>query len=390
MKRKDLEGFGEVGPRQRALLALKFGAELGERRPRRVPKGRVPRAVQSELLESVAPLLRSLHGVKREAVKAATGVLPTGPIKTAAGLVADVVFSSVARKRTARQALARRRGETLDDLTLRQLAIGLVDPSPVARSCSAYAYWQATGANHVVEPILVKGMDTEDEEEFDVAAHCLAKVAPRKVMRIVESKRAEVGTAGAPRRAQSAAPASMTVLIHGTFAKNQAWYQPGGDFHEYLRSQVYPDLYSNPNDLFRWSGGYSDGARRQAARELDDWCAAHPAGVRRFVAHSHGANVVNLALQRGVDACTVIHLSPPVHPQYMPDMNRISSQRFFTIRPKIDLVVFIDGGNQDYRGTPVAQYERRRRCAFFGHSTSHHPDRWRKRSVPTLVRTVCP
>ena len=35
----------------------------------------------------------------------------------------------------------------------------------------------------------------------------------------------------------------MTVIIHGTFAKNSDWYKPGGDFHQYIKNQVYSDVY---------------------------------------------------------------------------------------------------------------------------------------------------
>ncbi len=208
MKRMDLKGFSEKGPHERALLALTLGAELGERRRRPVARGRVPRPLLTKSLKDVAPLMRSLHGVRRESVVVRPGLLPAGPIRTVVGLVEDVVLSPVARKRMAQRALRRQRGETLDDQALRQLALGLVEPSPVARACSAYAYWQATGATHVVEPILLKCMDTRDEEEFDVATHCLAKVAPKRISRILRSAPAEADLPGGQRRVPSA-PAGL-------------------------------------------------------------------------------------------------------------------------------------------------------------------------------------
>jgi hypothetical protein len=70
-------------------------------------------------------------------------------------------------------------------------------------------------------------------------------------------------------------------------------------------------------------------------------------------------------------------------------MANVSSRRFFTIRPRIDLVVLLDRGQQDYRRTPVRKFEKRKICAFFGHSKSHSKKRWQKKKVSKLVRQVC-
>ena len=75
-----------------------------------------------------------------------------------------------------------------------------------------------------------------------------------------------------------------------------------------------------------------------AARKLVDWCNQHPAQLLRLISHSHGANVANLATGMGLQTCTLIHLSPPVHDRYMPDIARVTSRTFFSIHPTIDLV----------------------------------------------------
>ena len=164
----------------------------------------------------------------------------------------------------------------------------------------------------------------------------------------------------------------------------------GGDFHTYIKRNVYPDVYSG-RDYFFWSGKYSHARRRDAARKLVSWVNDHPAKTLRLIAHSHGANVVNIATRMGLRACTLIHLSPPVRPEYMPDISNVSSSRFFTVRPTIDVVVSIlDGSNQDYRKTPVASHEGRVRCADFGHSSSHYKRRWIQKDIPEKVKQVCP
>ena len=97
-----------------------------------------------------------------------------------------------------------------------------------------------------------------------------------------------------------------------------------------------------------------------------------------------------MATQMNLPACTLIQLSPPVRDWNLPDMQRISSGRFFNLHSRIDLVVKIDGGAQDYIGTSVAAAETRRTVAFSGHSKPHEPDVWKKKDVPPLVKSVCP
>ena len=185
----------------------------------------------------------------------------------------------------------------------------------------------------------------------------------------------------------------MTVLVHGTFAKDESWYQPGGDFHSYIKQNVYPDVYSG-NDFFFWSGRYAlndTGLRRiwtAAANKLVSWINSHPTRKLRLIAHSHGNNVVNIAT-RHIQACSLIQLSPPVRSWNLPDMRNVSSSRLFDIHSTIDLVVVIDGGTQNYKGTAVAANETIRKIAKYGHSDSHDAAKWTKRRVPQLVTTVC-
>jgi hypothetical protein len=50
-----------------------------------------------------------------------------------------------------------------------------------------------------------------------------------------------------------------SLLVHGTWARNDSWWQPGGSLHAYLLPTILPDLYAGA-DRFDWSGGYSDAA----------------------------------------------------------------------------------------------------------------------------------
>ncbi len=383
MHLSEVRRFSNLPSNKRALEALKFGTELKKKRRRPPALGHLPRPLRSEKMGLSGPLLQCLHGVKGVTPARVPGLHRIGTLRTVVGKVVDLVLTPRARKLQSKRALVRGTGETVEHLAVQQLAVAMGDSDPIPRLCATYGYWQSTGATHAVVPILTKGLESKDPEEVDVAAHCLANVKPAALSRLV-------GTAADDQAKPSRRPpvGSMTVIIHGTFARKSKWYRPEGDFHRYIKEKVFPDVYSG-KDYFFWSGRYLHRARKKAARKLVVWCRDHPARLYRFISHSHGANVVNIATRLGLSACTLIHLSPPVHKRYLPRMANVSSRRFFTIRPRIDLVVFLDGGRQDYRRTRVRKFEKRRICAFFGHSKSHDKKRWKKKKVSKLVRQVC-
>ncbi len=377
MKLGDVRNLLHMPPKKRALQCLELGNELQQVRKKAGPKGSLPAPLKRDIVRdsAVAPLIKCLHGIKGSVPQKVKGLRETGRIlKTQAGEVADMVLTPRARKSLIETSLKqRKRDKSVSDLAVRQLALSMLDSDPLARCCAAYAYWQATGTDAAV-PILVSAMDSGDEDERLLAAHSLVKMKKRHANRLQ-------GTAQDDEPQTPAQPLrdSMTVIIHGTFSMNSAWYQPDGDFHEYIRTQVYQDVYSG-QDFFFWSGRYAateNGLRniwRQAARKLASWVNAHPATTLRLIAHSHGNNVVNMATQLGMQSCTLIQLSPPVRRDNLPDMQHVSSGRLFNIHSTVDLVVRLDGGFQTYQGTSVESAERRKKISFFGHSDSHDPD----------------
>ncbi len=391
MKFADVQKLIDMGPRERAAQMLDMGTELHKRLKKPHTERTLPRQMKREsvVLKVAAPIMDRLHGVRTAESGKTRGLKETGRmLKTKAGKVTDLVLTPQARKSFARIAMDPTHDRSVNDLAIRQLCLGLMDSDPLARCCGAYAYWLATGADAAI-PVLKNAIDSEDEEERLVGAHCLAKVRPSRVKKLQ-------GTAQDDRPQTPVNPIqnSMTVIIHGTFAKNATWYQPGGDFHTYIKNEVYPDVYSG-DDFFFWSGRYAltdAGLKRiwvQAAKKLVSWCTSHPARTLRLIAHSHGNNVVNMATHQ-TPTCTLIQLSPPVRGWNLPDISNVSSSSFFNIHSRIDLVVKIDGGAQDYRGTSVASHENRKIISLFGHSDSHDEEKWRNKNVPQLVKTVCP
>lgn len=94
---------------------------------------------------------------------------------------------------------------------------------------------------------------------------------------------------------------SVIVVVHGTFASAERWYQADGDFVQSLRSSYVhlPGTCPQKNAAiisFSWSGGNCSSARIMAAKNLAALIASYPASESVYViAHSHGGNVVSLA-----------------------------------------------------------------------------------------------
>jgi hypothetical protein len=390
MKSTDVQKLVDMGPRERAAQMLDMGSELHKRLKEPYTELALPRQLRRESVvqTAAAPILGRLHGVSAAEPVRTRGITETGrTLMTKAGAVTDLVLTPHARKSFARIAMDRTRDRSVDDLAIRQLGLGMMDSDPLARCCAAYAYWLATGADAAI-PVLANAIDSEDEEERLVGAHCLAKVRPSGVKKLHGNAEDDK-----PQTTVDPIRDSMTVIIHGTFASNSDWYRPGGDFHTYIKKEVYPDVYSG-EDFFSWSGRYSltdPGLKRiwrQGADKLVAWCKSHPAGTLRLIGHSHGNNVVNMASPQ-LPSCVLIQLSPPVRDWNLPDISKVSSGSLFNIHSRIDLVVKIDGGAQDYKGTSVAPHESRRSIAPFGHSASHDQKKWAKKKVPQLVKTLC-
>jgi len=253
MRRADLAQVVDQTPKQRAAQYLSIGSELRHRKKKPDPKTMLPKELRRESVRSTVcePILERMHGIRTADPVRQTGLKWTGRrIATQSGEIDDLVLTQYARKRTARRALNNTHDDSITDTAVRQLAIGMLDNNPVARCCAAYGYWQATGSDSAVA-VLQNAVCSDNEEERIVAAHGLAKVDIRKVRKLQGT--AEDDRPNTP--AQAVRP-SMTVIVHGTFAKNSSWYQPGRDFHRYIKRNVYPDIYSG-DDYFFWSGRYA-------------------------------------------------------------------------------------------------------------------------------------
>jgi hypothetical protein len=86
------------------------------------------------------------------------------------------------------------------------------------------------------------------------------------------------------------------ILVHGTFARDATWCNPGGDFHTELKNRI--DSKKNELISFPWNGRLSAKARLEAAADLSELILEKSEkGKIIIIGHSHGGNIINLASQ---------------------------------------------------------------------------------------------
>jgi hypothetical protein len=86
----------------------------------------------------------------------------------------------------------------------------------------------------------------------------------------------------------------VVILVHGTFAKEEDWYRPGGDFYKELEKRAF--LKKHHLVSFMWSGRLNDKARVKGAESLAKLIVSYPKEEEVIlVGHSHGGNVINFA-----------------------------------------------------------------------------------------------
>ncbi len=123
---------------------------------------------------------------------------------------------------------------------------------------------------------------------------------------------------------------SVFILIHGTWALEETWHMPGGDFFDVLEkncahipAKVIP---------FCWTGRNRHEARVCAAQGLVKLIQSYPSDVSiNIIAHSHGSNVGILASHiLAMDKNNNHHidefyaLGTPINSDYQPDMSIIN------------------------------------------------------------------
>jgi hypothetical protein len=246
-------------------------------------------------------------------------------------------------------------------------------PHELVRVCAAAAYHERSSERDRLASILEQGTRSFDLLVREVAATALAQVAPDNA-RLNELQRSSGHAAGA-------AGADTAMLVHGTWGLDATWWQPGGDFHSYLKT-LRLDLYSQP-DRFAWSGGYSDDARSLGADDLERWVNVHREEGLDLFTHSHGGNVAMLASNRGLRLGELVLLSCPVHVRkYQPAFGQVG--KLVSIRVHLDLVILADRGGQRFKDSRIKENIL---PIWFDHTETHNPEVWKNSTygIPAML-----
>jgi len=184
---------------------------------------------------------------------------------------------------------------------------------------------------------------------------------------------------------------SMAIIIHGTWATSNAWWQPKtGPFWKHIK-RTWPHLYDGPSP-FWWSGANWNRSRLAAAHDLIRWTKLNGVRSLDIIAHSHGGNVCLLAAQLGLQINQLILLGTPIRTQYMLNLSNIGSiKNVFSIG---DLVQ-IPGSLPHRRGegrtlsdsSKVLNYRAMKNHRNWNprHTDLHEPATWRASNLDALL-----
>ena len=257
------------------------------------------------------------------------------------------------------------------DAAAELMEVCLFHPAPLVRAAAAAARLDLLTERWSSVAVLEQSAAQED----DAMARKVAKVALARAFRD-----APVPMADETRLPRQAAPL-YSVIVHGTFAQNDSWWQPGEPLHSYLSANGSPNLYTG-NSPFSWSGAYSATARRLGAARLADWANTHSGGALAHVfAHSHGGSVAMVASQGGLGSIAkLVLLSCPVHQRYSPNFAVVADT--VSVRVKLDLVILADGGRQRFRDPRIRQIVL---PIWFNHFASRDPAVWQTHNIAARI-----
>jgi hypothetical protein len=239
---------------------------------------------------------------------------------------------------------------------------GMQSPHTLVRVAAAAGARETTRLRPRIRQILEEGAVSEDPLVSRLALEALRQIDPKDP----EVQR-QVGRQPISRKTDR--KSNTAAMTHGSWAAEQTWYQPGGDFYQAM-AQNKPGLAVHDSS-FKWSGSYSDAGRRAAALALEKWIGDEGLQQPDFFAHSHGGTVANLATKRGVQFDRLVLLAWPVHSQWMPDFSKVNE--IIDIRVKFDLVITLDRGGQRFPAHPKVQEHRN---GWFDHPAPHQPPYW--------------
>ncbi len=96
---------------------------------------------------------------------------------------------------------------------------------------------------------------------------------------------------------------SLVIVVHGSFANKEPWYQPDGDFFSELEKQA--RMLNHKTIAFCWPGTPTTSTIITSGKNLAQLILSYPPTEQFIVVgHSHGGNVINIASQLLNNAAT--------------------------------------------------------------------------------------
>jgi predicted alpha/beta-hydrolase family hydrolase len=348
---REVEAVDSVAASQAALLLAAREGVLGlsEEEARGLE-------LETAGVEFDLPALRPLARERRMRVEEATRPLRMSPEELRA--------EPPARVQEAMAGTVQRLYRAPDTATAAALfEAGMQSPHPLVRVASAAGARETTRLRNEIRGIL----HAEIDSPIPVVA-TLARAVMGQIREDDEALRAHVAPAPTPESRDR--ESSTAVLTHGTWAADETWYRPGGDFYTALAA-ARPDLQVYERS-FTWSGAYTDVARRRAAAQLRRWIADEGLATPDLIAHSHGGTVAHLATRDGEELGRLVLLAWPVHPEWYPDPARVG--RVVDVRVRLDLVIMADRGGQRMARAPFPVESHVN--GWFDHTAVHDPGYW--------------
>jgi pimeloyl-ACP methyl ester carboxylesterase len=189
--------------------------------------------------------------------------------------------------------------------------------------------------------------------------------------------------------------ASLTTIIHGTWAEDEHWWRWPSDFPRYIDS-ITGDFYKGESP-FRWSGGNTPEGRHEGSKSLIRWLKAHPAEKVTLIAHSHGGNVVfkatEIAAPGEIQIARLVLLGTPIRDDYAPNLSAIG--KIHNIYSEDDIVQLLgtwtpgleNHARGDGRTLPEATENKRVRTKTDNpHSELHTVELWRRERLADILR----
>ncbi len=349
----------EVAASQAALLLILRAGVLG-----------VTPAAKESMMRDVngefpTPALEGLRRARRMSVAEATGYL-------------DVSASELQQQEGPNlQERMARIVKTLYEKPSIEVAASLFEaamysPHPLVAAAAAAGASETTRLRGVIRDTLTASAQSVDPLTARVAQTALSKIEPEnpEIQKRVVSR---PESSGRDRKSETA------VVTHGTFAADNGWYQPDGDFYVALDTNR-PDWHLH-DQSFRWTGAWSDSARQADAVLLNQWLVDQGLATADFLAHSHGGTVAHLATHHGTRFNRLVLMSWPARERDFPDFANVN--RIVDIRVRMDLVILVDGGGQRFSTNQFNIQEHRH--GWFNHSATHYPDYWDDHDLWTKI-----